>query len=141
MQKIEGMQEAFRESKQVYLTTTSEKGEKKTRPMTNYNKSPYEEMWFPSFRDTRKIKDIMKNSEVIISFPGEEENKWYKIRGTARLVPWEEVRKKWRWWLLEWVPEEDKRPLRYDDPFLDRSIIWIKPETAYIDKQKEPIEE
>ena len=136
MQQLEGMHEAFREAKQVFLTTVSKDGEKKTRPMTNYNESPFEKMWFPSFKDTTKIKDIEKNSEVYISFPGEDENKWYKIMGNASLAPWEEVQKMWKWWLLEWVPDEEKRPLQYDNPFLDRSIIWVEPKNAFIDSQK-----
>jgi general stress protein 26 len=136
MEKIEGMSEIFRQSKQVFLTTTSKNGEIKTRPMTNYNDSPYKEMWFPSFKNTRKVKDIEFNPKVIISFPADEENKWYKLEGGAKLASWEEVKKMWRWWFLEWVPEEDRKLLRYDDPFLDRSIIWIKPEKAYIDNKK-----
>ena len=104
--------------------------------MTNFNDSPYEEMWFPSFKDTQKVRDIESNPEVIVSFPAAEETKWYKVKGNARLAPWEEVRKMWRWWLLEWVPEEDRRPLRYDNPFLDRSIIWVKPLEAYMDDSK-----
>jgi general stress protein 26 len=136
MEKIEGMIEVFQRSKQVFLTTTNKNGEIKTRPMTNYNDSPYEDMWFPSFKDTRKVKDIESNSKVTISFPSDEENKWYKVEGTARLAPWEEVKKMWRWWLLEWVPEEDRRPVSYDDPFLDRAIIKVNPEKAYIDDNK-----
>ena len=86
MQQIEGMPEAFREAKQVFLTTVNKDGEKKTRPMTNYNESPFEKMWFPSFKDTRKVKDIENNSEVIVSFPGEDENKWFKIVGKANTI-------------------------------------------------------
>jgi len=136
MNELYGMLQAFKESKQVFLTTTDSDGEKHTRPMTNYNESPYKEMWFPSFKDTQKIKDIQANNEVIISFPAEEEGKWYRVKGIARLAPWEEVREMWKWWLLEWLPDEDKRPLRYDNPFMDRSIIWVKPIDADIEDDK-----
>ena len=73
-------------SKNVFLTITSKNGEKKTRPMTNYNDSPYEDMWFPSFKDTRKVKDIESNSKVTISFPADEENTLYKVEGIARFA-------------------------------------------------------
>lgn len=128
------MLEAFKDSKQVFLTTKSKTGEKSTRPMTNYNESPYEPMWYPSFKGTQKIKDISENPDVVIKFPAEKENTWYHIHGQARLAPWEEVRKSWKWWYLEWVPEEDrnKLQLRYDNPFTDRSIIWVTPVSAEI---------
>jgi general stress protein 26 len=134
MDKIDGMHEAFREAKQVFLTTTSKEGVSKTRAMTNYNDSPYESMWYPSFKDTQKIRDIADNPEVVISFPGNERNKWYRVKGTARLASWEEVQESWKWWYLEWVPEEDrgKYELFYDDPFIDRAIIWIDPLEAEI---------
>lgn len=138
MNKLEGMHEAFKEAKQVFLTTTSKEGVTKTRAMTNYNDSPYEPMWFPSFKDTQKIQDIGANPVVVISFPAEEPGKWYRVTGKARLAPWEEVKKIWKWWFLEWIPEEDRkdRMLMYDDPFTDRSLIWIKPTEAIIGDTK-----
>ena len=138
MEKIEGMHEAFKRSKQVFLTTTSKDGKKSTRPMTNYNESTYESMWYPSFKGTQKIRDVSENPDVIISFPTDEEGKWYRIYGKAKLAPWEEVKESWKWWYLEWVPEEDrnKLELRFDNPFTDRSIIWIDPVSAEINDQK-----
>ena len=138
MNKLEGMQEAFNESKQVFLTTTNKEAETRRRPMTNYNESPYEPMWFPSFKETQKIRDIEANPEVEISFHAEETRKWYKIKGKARLAPFEEVQKIWKWWFLEWVPEEErsKHELRYDNPFTDRSIIWVDPIEATISDTK-----
>jgi general stress protein 26 len=132
MNKLEGILEAFKEAKQVFLTTRNSDGEARTRVMTNFNESPFESMWFPSFKETRKVEDIRMNPMVVVSFPTKEEGKWYRIKGKARLAPWEEVRKMWRWWLLEWLPLEERRPLRYDNPFLDRSIIWVEPVEATI---------
>jgi len=138
MNKLEGMQKAFNESKQVFLTTTNKEGETRRRAMTNYNESPYEPMWFPSFKDTQKIRDIENNPEVIISFHAEATGKWYKVKGHASLAPWEEVKKSWKWWFLEWVPEVERKnhELKYDDPFTDRSIIWVKPKEAVIEDNK-----
>ena len=136
MKKLDGIQEAFKTSKQVFLKTMTSEGESHMRPMTNFNESPYEEMWFPSFKDTRKIREIESNHEVVVSFPSSEEGKWYHVVGEARLASWEEVREMWRWWLLEWLPEEDQKPLRYDDPFLDRSIILVEPREASMKDHK-----
>ena len=138
MKRLEGMQEAFNESKQVFLTTKSKDGESRRWAMTNYNESPYESMWFPSFKDTRKIRDIEANPEVVISFHAEETRKWYKIKGKARLAPFSEVQKTWKWWFLEWVPEEErsKHEMHYDDSFTDRSIIWVDPVESKISDTK-----
>ena len=130
MEKIEGMLEWFAESKFLYLSTINKEGNKNTRPMINFNKTPYEPMWFPSFKETRKIYDIRHNSQVIISFPAKEPNTWYEIEGEAREAPWEEVKEKWKWWLLEWIPDSKRKPLLHDDPSTDRSIIWVEPKKA-----------
>ena len=129
MNKITGLSEAFEEAKQVFLTTYDKNGEPSTRPMTNYNHSPYEPMWFASFLETRKVEEIKGNPEVVVSFPAEEVGKWYRVNGKAHLASWEEVRDNWKWWYLEWVPveERDKYALHYDNPFTDRTIIWVKP--------------
>ena len=54
------------------------------------------------------------------------------------VVNWEEVNKNWKWWYLEWVPVENrgKYELRYDNPFTDRTIIWIDPIKAYVGDSK-----
>jgi general stress protein 26 len=138
MDKIDGMLETFRESKQVFLTTRGKLGETNIRAMTNYNESPYEPMWFPTFKDTRKIREIVENKEVWISFSGDEVDKWYRIHGSAKFAPWEEVQKTWKWWFLEWVPMEDRKKseLRYDHPFSDRAIIWVDPIEAEVTDHK-----
>ena len=132
MEKIEGMKKSFNESKFVYFSTTSKEGEKNTRPMTNFNESPYEVMWFPSYKETKKIHDIRNNSLVTISFPAKEPNTWFQIEAEASEGSWEDVKKKWKWWLLEWIPENEKKPSLEDNPFRDRSIIWIKPIKAVL---------
>jgi general stress protein 26 len=136
MNKLDGMIDAFKEAKQVFLTTVNSKGESHIRPMTNFNDSPYQRMWFPSFKETRKIDDIKENPVVTVSFPAAEQGQWYKVKGKAKLASWDEVRKLWRWWLLEWLPEKDRQPLRYDDPFQDRAVIFMDPIEAQIDDSK-----
>ena len=138
MNELEGMKEAFRESKQIFFTTTNKSGESHTRPMTNYNESPYQPMWFPSFLETQKVEDVKANSDVVISFPTDERGKWYRIKGNAKLAPWEEVHDKWKWWYLDWLPEEEreKHMFRYDNSFTDRTIIWVDPIEATIGNTK-----
>ena len=66
MNKIKGMVDEFKRAKLVYLTTFSEDGYKRNRAMTNYNEDPYEMLWFPTFKKTKKVNDIRKNPKVLI---------------------------------------------------------------------------
>ena len=59
MEKIPGLENAFKKSKVVFMTTYDGANER-TRKMTNYNDSLDGTIWFPTERDTRKIKDIEK---------------------------------------------------------------------------------
>jgi hypothetical protein len=67
---------------------------------------------------------------VTISFPAEERNNWYNIEGKADEASRKEVQEKWKWWILEWVPRKERKPLLHDNSLTGRSIIWIKPTRA-----------
>ncbi len=105
MNKLEGMKEDFRNAKVVYITTYGEHGKQYSRPMTNYNEDPYAPIWFATFRQTKKVEHIMKNPKIKITFPSIKEGDLYEITGTAGFAPEEEVRQKWKWWMLFWHPE------------------------------------
>ena len=136
MDQIKDMAVLFKNAKCVYLTTYSEKSEKRIRAMTNYNEDPYTMMWFPSFRDTRKVKDIKNNPKVLITVPGIKEDEFFEIEGRAELERDEVVQKKWKWWYLSWVPDEEHNfRLSTDGPITNRVIINIYPESARIVKQ------
>ncbi|RLG96633.1 hypothetical protein DRO27_01905, partial [Candidatus Bathyarchaeota archaeon] len=59
MDKLAGLEEAFKKAKVVFMTTYGEK--ENTRQMTNYNEDPYVTIWFPTERDTQKVRDIERN--------------------------------------------------------------------------------
>jgi len=99
MNNIEDMEEDFKNARVVYVTTYSEHDKQFHRPMTNYNADPYNTMWFPSFRATKKVEHITKNSKIKISFSSSREGEVYEITETAGFAT-EEVRKKWKWWML-----------------------------------------
>ena len=65
MEHLEGLEEAFTKAKVLFMTTYS--GDKEhTRKMTNYNQSPYGMIWFPTERDTKKVRDIEQNNKIFI---------------------------------------------------------------------------
>lgn len=135
MKNIEGMREDFKLAKTVYLTTFTD-GEERSRPMTNFNDDPYRMMWFPTNRDTRKVRDINKNPKVLVTFPRSEEGEYYEIEGSAEFETEEVTAEKWRWWYLYWHPAQRKRfwfPGGRHTP--NRMIINIHPKSVRVVKE------
>jgi len=132
MKEIEGMLEDFRRARVVYLTTFSD-GEERSRQMTNLNDDPYEMMWFPTYRDTRKVRDVEENPRVLVTFPSSREDEYYEIDGRAEFESDEVTAEKWRWWYLYWHPDQRKRfwfPGGTHYP--DRLIINVYPRSARV---------
>jgi general stress protein 26 len=133
MNKIEGLEEAFKEAKVVSLTTFDEKGNENTRAMTNFNDDPYSVMWFPTEKGTQKVKDIEGNPRVLLTIPCDECGFFYEIEGEAEFAEPEVVKEKWKWWYLYWRPVQRRRfwfPQTMDDP--KRVIININPKAVKI---------
>ncbi len=129
MERSKEFEEAFKEAKMVYLTTYSKDGDENTRPMTNYSESPYELIWFPTEKDTQKVKDIQHNPKVKILVPSRKRGFYYEIEGKAEFEDQEVVNQKWQWWYLSWRPTQKRWfwfPAGLDDD--KRTIINIKPE-------------
>lgn len=136
MNEIKGMREEFKSARLVYLTTFSEGGDRRSRPMTNFNDDPYGIMWFPSFKETRKVEDIKRNPKVVVTFPSSEEDEFYEIEGRAEFEGDEVVSRKWKWWYLSWVPDvEYQHRITTDAPITNRVIINVHPLSARIVKQ------
>jgi general stress protein 26 len=132
MNEIEGMLEDFKRARVVYMTTFRN-GEERNRPMTNLNEDPYNMMWFPTYRDTRKVKDIEENPRVLLTFPSSREEEYYEIEGRAEFESEEVTAQKWRWWYLYWHPGQRRRfwfPGGAHYP--DRVIINVHPKSARV---------
>ena len=133
MQRDKEFEEDFKNAKMVYLITYDRKGQENTRPMTNYSDNPYAEIWFPTDKDTQKIKDIKNNPEVKVLVPSRKKGFYHQISGRAKLEDQLTVEERWQWWYLSWRPIQ-KRWFWFP-PGLDtekRAIISIKPESRSI---------
>lgn len=127
------MEDAFKKAKVLFMTTYGEK--KNTRQMTSYNEDPYSQLWFPTERDTKKVKDIEKNNAITLTFPEENRGEFYEIEGEASFASDEEVLAKWEWWWLYWHPAQRDRfwfPRENDER---RVIINVKPVKAKLVKR------
>ncbi len=137
MNEIAGLKEAFREAKVVFLTTFRD-GEEMDRQMTNFNDDPYKRMWFPTNRNTQKVRDIEEDSKVLITFPSSRENEHYEIEGRAEFENDAVTAQKWKWWYLYWHPAQRKRFwLSGSQNNPDRLIINVYPQSARIVKGSE----
>jgi len=135
MEKIPGLEEAFKKAKVVFMTTFSN-NEEHTRQMTNFNENLQDKIWFPTERDTQKVEDIKNNDKVLITFPAEKRGQYYEIEGNAALASEQEVLEKWQWWWLYWHPAQKNRfwfPRERDER---RVIINIKPVKAKLVKKE-----
>ena len=133
MEKLQGLVHDFFAAKMVNLITYAEDGSKKSRPMTNFNEDPYTKMWFPTYSTTEKVKDIQRNTKVIVSFPSSTEGKFWEIEGKASFEKEGEVSEKWKWWYLYWHPDAEKHGWgpEGDASYVDhRRIIDIEPISA-----------
>ena len=134
MEKLPGLDDAFKNAKVVFLTTF--KGdEERTRQMTNYNQELGNKIWFPTEKDTRKVEDIEKNDEVLVTFPAEKKGEYFEVTGKASLASEKEVLDKWQWWWLYWHPAQKMRfwfPPENDER---RVIINIEPTGARLVKR------
>lgn len=113
--------------------TTFQNGKENTRAMTNFNENPDEMMWFPTERGTQKVKDIEKDSRVILTFPAVEPGSFYEIEGKAEFEKQGIVDQKWQWWWLSWRPHQrDRFFFRRDRSDPNRVIINVYPESVRI---------
>ncbi len=135
MKTIEGADEDFRNARVVYVTTYDTKGKQFTRPMTNYNEDPYGNMWFATFRQTKKVEHVSGNPAIKITFPSNREGEVYEIMGSATIGSDADVREKWRWWMLYWNPEWKKYPWFTEGSHLhERAIINVCPTAIKVEK-------
>ncbi len=129
MEKIPGLDDAFNKAKVIFMTTYD--GDKEnTRQMTNYNDSPYGAIWFPTEKDTKKVRDIKKNNKILLTFPASKKGEFFEITGEASFGSDLEVLEKWEWWWLYWHPEQKDRFWFPKDKDERRVIINIKPSSA-----------
>ncbi len=128
MERSKEFEDSFKEAKMVYLITYDEDDGENSRPMTNYSEDPYEQIWFPTDKETQKVKDIKNNPRVKVLVPSKKKGFYYEIEGNAEFEDQEVVNQKWQWWYLSWRPNQ--RRWFWFPPGLNedkRTIINIKP--------------
>ena len=135
MKEIPGLRDSFKKAKIVFLTTFSETGEEHSRQMTNLNEDPSTIIWFPTYKNTKKVREITNNPKVLITFPGENQKEFFEIEGDAKIETGKQVEEKWFWWYLYWRPSQRNRFWFPPGNHPDWVIINISPISAKLIKK------
>ncbi len=77
--------------------------------MTNLNEDPYAKMWFPTYTNTGKVREVRTTPKALVTFPAEKPGEYYEIEGRAEVETGEDVEKRWFWWYLYWRPSQRDR--------------------------------
>ena len=108
----------MRDTDLCMLTTRTADGALHTRPMSNNGQVEFDgDVWFFSDRDSRKVKEIGKDSRVLVTYAEAERGTWLALEGRASIVT--DVAKKRELWL-----EELER--WFEDGPEDDSVVLIK---------------
>ena len=68
------------------LTTIGADGTPRCRPMGTREVGPEGELWFFTYEDSRKVRDVRDNPRVSLGYADHEDGLWVSVAGTAELV-------------------------------------------------------
>lgn len=83
---ISALKDKTSEVQFAMLTTTGADGELHTRPMGTQEMDPDGTLWFFSYADSQKVRDIAGNPQVSLGYADPGKNLWVSVTGTAELV-------------------------------------------------------
>lgn len=121
---IEKIAEIMRAVDFCMFTTSALDGGMYARPMSNNRKVEFDgDVWFFSGKDTRKVREIQRDSQVHLSYIDPEQFRFISVGGTAEIINdmakkrelWDEELKRW----FENGPESD-----------DVILLKVRPDTV-----------
>lgn len=111
------------------LTTQEPDGDFHTRPMYTHDIDPEGTVWFFTYDDSRKVREIRRNPQVGISYADHNEQTYVTVGGTAQVV--KDPAKTDELWidgLKAWFPEgKDSPRLALLRIRLHQGEYWDKP--------------
>jgi general stress protein 26 len=105
------------------LVTHDEDGRLHARPMAAHHEKFDGELWFFTYASSPKVKEIIANPEVLLSYADPSEQNYVSIRGLAEVVRDRgKIKELWSEILRTWFPKGS------DDPNI--CLLCVKVESA-----------
>ena len=105
------------------LTTVTEEGALRARPMANPDRPFDGTLWFITRVDSAKTEEIRNDSEVLVSYAEPKDGKYIALTGHARIVrDRDKIHEHWTPAAKAWFPEGE------DDPAA--ALIHVKVDSA-----------
>jgi general stress protein 26 len=107
------------------MTTLTPDGKLHGRPMATQQVEFDGELWFYSYKDSAKVKEIQENSQIQLGYNKDEKQTWVDVLGQAEIIE-DDAKKKELWYdeLKRYFPNGPE-----DDNVV---LIKVKPDEAEI---------
>jgi general stress protein 26 len=130
---IRKLAELIGEIRIAMLTTTTEDGSIRSRPMTTQLAKVDGELWFFTKRESPKADEIRRHRRVSLSYAKPEDNSYVSISGTAELITdQKKAQELWDPSYEQWFPQGASDPsLILIRVTVEQAEYWHAPSSAF----------
>jgi general stress protein 26 len=116
------------------LTTMTPDGHHEARPMALQEVEFDGDLWFFTYEDTDKVRDINSMPNVNVSFSNKDANSWVSIAGTASIVhDRQKAEELWNPMLKAWFPDGlETEGLTLIKVHADSAEYWDAPDSKVV---------
>jgi general stress protein 26 len=136
---LQRLTELIRDIRVAMLTTATEDGDLRSRPMVPCHTDPEGGLWFFTRAGDAKVEEARLHPHVNVSFADPDGNRYVSVSGTAAVVrDRARVRELWDENARDWLPGGPEDPqvtlLRVD---VQRAEYWVGPDDVKVDVHPE----
>ncbi len=121
--EFEALKEKIKDIKFANLTTLELDGDLHTRPMSTHGVDADGTLWFLTYRNSNKVREVQANNRVSLSYSDHNADTYVAASGTAQVVDdRQKIHELWNDGLKAWFPDGP------DDPNI--TLLRVKPHQA-----------
>ncbi len=103
---IEKLRDLMKSTKLCMLTTMTEDGQHVSRPMGVQETEFGGDVWFFTYEDSNKVRQVRHNPQVNVAFSNEDKHTWVSLSGAAEVVhDRNKAEELWNPFLKAWFPD------------------------------------